>query len=34
VLTRTDALLDEFSGALSTNGALRNAVEQLSDEWA
>ncbi|MHB8658885.1 MAG: AbrB/MazE/SpoVT family DNA-binding domain-containing protein [Solirubrobacteraceae bacterium] len=34
VLTRQDALLDEFSGALSTNGALRNAVEQLRDEWA
>jgi hypothetical protein len=34
VLTRQDALLDEFSGALSTNGALRKAVEQLRDEWA
>jgi bifunctional DNA-binding transcriptional regulator/antitoxin component of YhaV-PrlF toxin-antitoxin module len=34
VLTRTTALLDEFSGALRTNGALRNAVEQLRDEWA
>ena len=34
VLTRTDALLDEFSGALSTNGALRKDVEQLRDEWA
>ena len=34
VLTRQDALLDEFSGALSTNGALRRSVEQLRDEWA
>lgn len=34
VLTRQDALLDEFSGALSTNGALRQAVERLRDEWA
>jgi hypothetical protein len=34
VLTRTDALLDEFSGALSTDGALRKAVERLRDEWA
>jgi hypothetical protein len=34
VLTRQDALLDEFSGALSTNGALRQAVEQLRDNWA
>jgi bifunctional DNA-binding transcriptional regulator/antitoxin component of YhaV-PrlF toxin-antitoxin module len=33
VLTRTTALLDEFSGALRTNGALRNAVEQVRDEW-
>jgi len=34
VLTRQDALLDEFSGALSTGGALRQAIEQLGDEWA
>lgn len=34
VLTRQDALLNEFSGALRTNGALRKAVEQLHDEWA
>ena len=34
VLTRQDVLLDEFSGALSTNGGLREAVEQLRDEWA
>lgn len=34
VLTRTDVLLDEFSGALSTSGALRKTVEQLRDEWA
>ena len=33
VLTRTTALLDEFSGALRTGGALRSAVEQLRDEW-
>lgn len=34
VLTRQDALLDEFSGALRTNGGLRHAVEALRDEWA
>jgi bifunctional DNA-binding transcriptional regulator/antitoxin component of YhaV-PrlF toxin-antitoxin module len=34
VLTRQDALLDEFSGALSTNGGLRHAIEALRDEWA
>jgi bifunctional DNA-binding transcriptional regulator/antitoxin component of YhaV-PrlF toxin-antitoxin module len=34
VLTRQDALLDEFSGALSTNGALRESVAHLRDEWA
>ena len=34
VLTRTDALLDEFSGALSTTGEWRKAVEQLRGEWA
>ena len=34
MLTRTTALLDEFSGALRTKGALRDAVEQLRDEWA
>jgi len=34
VLTRQDALLDEFSGALSSNGVLRQTIEQLRDEWA
>lgn len=34
VLTRQDALLDEFSGALSANGDLRATVERLRDEWA
>lgn len=34
VLTRQDALLEEFSGALSTGGALRDSVEALRDEWA
>ncbi|MDQ6947021.1 MAG: hypothetical protein M3256_12335 [Actinomycetota bacterium] len=34
VLTRQDALLDEFSGALRTNGDLRRAVDHLRDEWA
>ncbi|MGD0196549.1 MAG: hypothetical protein ABSC56_01395 [Solirubrobacteraceae bacterium] len=34
VLTRQDALLDEFSGALRTSGGLRHAVQQLRDEWA
>jgi hypothetical protein len=34
VLTRQDALLDEFSGALSTNGTLRKTVERLRSEWA
>lgn len=34
VLTRQDALLGEFSGALSTRGDLREAVERLRDEWA
>lgn len=33
VLTRQDALLDEFSGALSANGDLRTTVERLRDEW-
>jgi len=33
VLTRTTALLDEFSGALRTNGTLRDAVQQVRDEW-
>jgi bifunctional DNA-binding transcriptional regulator/antitoxin component of YhaV-PrlF toxin-antitoxin module len=34
VLTRQDALLDEFSGALRTRGAWRKAVQDLRDEWA
>jgi len=34
VLTRQDDLLDEFSGALSTNGTLRQTVEQIGGEWA
>lgn len=34
VLTRQDALLDEFSGALSADGDLRATVERLRDEWA
>ncbi len=33
VLTRQDALFDEFSGILNTNGQLRAAVDQLRDEW-
>lgn len=34
VLRRQDALLDEFSGALSSKGNLRETIEQLRDEWA
>lgn len=34
VLIRQDDLLDEFSGALTTGGALRKTVEQLREEWA
>lgn len=34
VLTRQADLLEEFSGALATNGTLRKTVEQLRDEWA
>ncbi len=34
VLTRQDALLDEFSGALSTKGDLHKTVERLRGEWA
>jgi len=33
VLTRQDALLDEFSGALSTRGDLGKTVERLRREW-
>ncbi|MHB8247233.1 MAG: AbrB/MazE/SpoVT family DNA-binding domain-containing protein [Acidimicrobiales bacterium] len=33
VLARQDALLDEFSGALSTRGNLRKMIERLRDEW-
>lgn len=34
VLTRQDALLDEYSGVLRTGGNLRVAVDRLRDEWA
>ena len=34
VLTRQSELLDEFSGALSTEGTLRATTEALRDEWA
>lgn len=34
VLTRRDGLLDQFSGALNTDGELRETVERLRDEWA
>ncbi len=34
VLSRQEALLDEFSGTLSTGGDLRRTVERLRDEWA
>lgn len=33
VLTRPDDVLDGFSGALRTGGALRGAVDALRDEW-
>jgi bifunctional DNA-binding transcriptional regulator/antitoxin component of YhaV-PrlF toxin-antitoxin module len=33
VLTRIDALADEYSGALNTGGGLREQVEGLRDEW-
>jgi len=33
VLTRQDALLDKFSGSLSTRGGLRRTVERLRHEW-
>jgi bifunctional DNA-binding transcriptional regulator/antitoxin component of YhaV-PrlF toxin-antitoxin module len=33
VLTRIDALVDEYSGALSTGGELRKQVEGLREEW-
>lgn len=34
VLRRQEDMLDEFSGALTTDGMLRKTVEQLGDEWA
>ena len=34
LLTRQATLLDEISGALSTKGELRGAVDGLRDEWA
>jgi bifunctional DNA-binding transcriptional regulator/antitoxin component of YhaV-PrlF toxin-antitoxin module len=33
VLTRIDALLDKYSGALDTGGDLRKQVEGLREEW-
>ena len=33
VLTRIDALVDEYSGSLSTGGGLRKQVEGLREEW-
>ncbi len=33
MLTRQDELLDEFSGTLDTGGALRQAVDEVRDEW-
>ncbi len=33
VLTRIDALVDEYSGSLSTGGELRKQVEGLREEW-
>jgi bifunctional DNA-binding transcriptional regulator/antitoxin component of YhaV-PrlF toxin-antitoxin module len=33
VLTRLDALLDEYSGSLRTGGDLREKVEGLREEW-
>lgn len=34
VLTRQAQVLDEFSGALSSGGDLRGAMDELRDEWA
>jgi bifunctional DNA-binding transcriptional regulator/antitoxin component of YhaV-PrlF toxin-antitoxin module len=34
VLTRQDELLEEFSGSLHTGGSLRQAVDDLRNEWA
>ncbi|MGI9021354.1 MAG: hypothetical protein ACR2G3_11670 [Solirubrobacterales bacterium] len=33
VLTRVTELVDRYSGALDTGGALRDQVETLRDEW-
>ena len=33
VLTRIDALVDEYSGSIRTGGGLRDQVEGLRDEW-
>ena len=33
VVTKVDDLLDQYSGALATGGALRRAVATLRDEW-
>lgn len=33
VLTRTDELVDRFSGCLDTGGDLRERVEGLREEW-
>jgi bifunctional DNA-binding transcriptional regulator/antitoxin component of YhaV-PrlF toxin-antitoxin module len=33
VLTRIDAILDEYSGSLRTGGDLRERVEELREEW-
>jgi bifunctional DNA-binding transcriptional regulator/antitoxin component of YhaV-PrlF toxin-antitoxin module len=33
VLTRTDELLARYSGAITSGGRLRSAVDGLRDEW-
>lgn len=33
VLTRVDALVDRYAGALDTGGRLRGQVEKLREEW-
>ena len=33
VLTRIEALVDEYSGSMRTGGDLREQVEGLRDEW-
>jgi bifunctional DNA-binding transcriptional regulator/antitoxin component of YhaV-PrlF toxin-antitoxin module len=32
-LTRTDELVDRYSGSLSTGGELRKQIERLRGEW-